>query len=1004
MGACRRFAPMPPSPQDSFRGWLIRSYDRPNMKHRPLPALAAVFSLAASSALALGQVRYVDFSPSPRALRLAGAGSALAIVVEAGDAPGVARAASDLREDVFRVTGVRPEMRAAVGGGDRELIVAGTLGHSPLIDGLAAAGRIDVRDIRGKWEASLTQVVARPWPGVARALVIAGSDRRGTIFGLYDLSEQIGVSPWYWWADVPVTHREQLHVREGRHVRAPPAVKYRGIFLNDEAPALSGWTKEKFGGFNSRFYVHVFELLLRLRANFLWPAMWGNAFNDDDPESPRLADAYGIVVGTSHHEPLMRAHDEWRRYGTGPWNYAANEAVLRDFWTQSVRRTKAYENIQTLGMRGDGDAPMSREADVALLERIVADQRRIIAAELDPDVTRVPQVWALYKEVQEYYEKGMRVPDDVTLLWCDDNWGNIRRLPTAEERARPGGAGVYYHFDYVGGPRSYKWINVTALPKVWEQMHLAVEHGATRLWIVNVGDLKPMELPIQFFLDYAWDPARWPAESLGGYTRQWAAREFGPDQADEIADIVAAYTRFNARRKPEMLEPRTFSLVHHHEAETVAGEWNALARRAEAVQAALPEAARDAYFQLVLHPVKAGAVLNDLYVTAGLNALYARQGRTSTNALAERARALFAEDASLTRAYNELGGGRWRHLMDQTHIGYTYWNQPPRNAMPGVQEVQVPDAAEMGVAIEGSEGSWPGGPAPTLPVLSVFDGKARTVDVFNRGRQPFDFTVETSAPWLEVEPARGTVGPDTRLQVRARWAEVPIGTERATFTVSGAGAKVMVTVPLLDPPTPRPETLDGFMEAGGFIAIEAEHSSARVAPPGREWKLLPGHGRTLSALTPWPVTETAAPGTMRLEYRVNVLQAGPVTVQAVFSPTQKFRPGPGFRYAVSFDDEEPQVVNVHADESPAAWERSVADGVAVLTSKHTLAAPGAHVLKFWALDPGLVLQRLVVDTGGLKPSYLGPPESAYRIRASAMRSGQSPDRRTSVPAPPSGRR
>jgi hypothetical protein len=954
------------------------------MKHRPLTAIGLAFSLAAPSALALGQARYVEFEPTPRALRLAGGGAVLPLVVGADDAPGVARAVGDLREDLFRVTGARPEVREAVGAHDREVVVVGTLGHSRLIDGLAAAGRIDVGAIRGKWEASLTQVVASPWPGVSRALVIAGSDRRGTIFGVYDLSEQIGVSPWYWWADVPVARRGQLFVRAGRHLRPPPVVKYRGIFLNDEAPALSGWTKEKFGGFNSRFYAHVFELLLRLRANFLWPAMWGNAFNDDDPENPKLAHAYGIVIGTSHHEPLMRAHDEWRRYGQGPWNYAANEAVLRDFWTQSVRRTRGLENIQTLGMRGDGDAPMSREADVALLERIVADQRQILARELDPDVTRVPQVWALYKEVQEYYEKGMRVPDDVTLLWCDDNWGNIRRLPTAGERARPGGAGVYYHFDYVGGPRSYKWINVTALPKVWEQMHLAAEYGATRLWIVNVGDLKPMEIPIQFFLDYAWDPARWPAESLGDYLRQWAEREFGPAPAAEIADIVAMYTRFNARRKPEMLEPRTFSLAHYHEAETVAAGWSRLAARAEAVAAALPEAARDAYFQLVLHPVKASAVLNDLYVTAGLNALYARQGRASTNALAERARALFAEDARLSRAYNELGGGRWRHLMDQTHIGYTYWNQPPRNAMPGVQEVQVPEEAEMGVAIEGSEAGWPGGPPPTLPVLSVFDGLPRTVDVFNRGGQAFDFTVETSAPWLEVEPARGTVGEDVRLQVRARWSEVPLGAERATFTVSGpAGAKVTVTVPLLNPATPRPETLDGFVEAGGFVSIEAEHTSARVAPPGRAWKLLPGHGRTLSALTPWPVTETAAPGTMRLEYRLHVHQAGPVTVHAYLSPTQKFQPGPGFRYAVSFDDEEPQLVNVHADASQAAWERSVADGVTVPGSKHTLAAPGVHVLKFWALDPGLVLQKLVIDTGGLRPSYLGPPESAYRLNAPA---------------------
>ncbi len=387
----------------------------------------------------------------------------------------------------------------------------------------------------------------------------------------------------------------------------------------------------------------------------------------------------------------------------------------------------------------------------------------------------MPQVWALYKEVQEYYEKGMRVPDDVTLLWCDDNWGNIRRLPTAEERGRRGGAGVYYHFDYVGGPRSYKWLNTVPIPKVWEQMHLAYRYGATRLWIVNVGDLKPMEVPIQFFLDYAWDPGRWPAESLPDYLRTWAEREFGPAHAAEIAEIVARYTRYNGRRKPEMLEPGTYSLVNYREAERVAADYGNLAREAEALSEKLPAEARDAFFELVLYPVKACAVLNDLYLTAGHNRLYAVQGRTSTNDLAARARELFQEDAGLTREYNQtLAGGKWNHMMDQTHIGYTYWNQPVRNAMPAVQEVQAPEPGEMGVAVEGSEAAWPGGPGqPILPPLSVYLRQPRYLELFNRGRQPFEFSIETSDPWLRVDAAR-----------RGRWsataasASPPIGRER----------------------------------------------------------------------------------------------------------------------------------------------------------------------------------------------------------------------------------
>lgn len=929
----------------------------------------------APGAFARDQPPFLQPAPSRGALRLVSEGRAAPILVDQQDHPGVRRAAGDLQEDVFRVTSVRPTI-ASDETAMPDVVIVGTIGRSPAIDRLVASRRLDVTEIRGRWEASIAQVVARPWPSVERALVIAGSDPRGTIFGLYDVSERIGVSPWYWWADVPVRRSERLFVTPGRWVRREPAVKYRGIFINDEAPALSGWAQEKFGGFNRRFYAHAFELLLRLRANFLWPAMWGNAFADDDPGSPALASEYGIVLGTSHHEPMTRAHVEWERYGKGPWNYATNAEALRAFWTEGIRRVGAFQNLVTLGMRGDGDEPMSREANVALLERIVADQRDILTRELGPGGP--PQVWALYKEVQEYYEKGMRVPDDVTLLWCDDNWGNIRRLPTAEERARPGGAGVYYHFDYVGGPRSYKWINTYPIPKIGEQMHLAWRYGATRLWIVNVGDIKPMELPISFFLEYAWDPEAWPLERLHDYGRVWAERLFGPDHAPAIADLLAGYTRFNGRRKPEMLEPSTYSLVSYREAETVVREYQRLRARAEQLHERMPTEQKAAFFQLVLHPVKASANLHALYMTVGRNRLYAVQGRASTNEAAQLARDLFHQDEELTREYNErLSNGKWNHLMDQTHIGYTYWNQPVRNAMPAIQEIQVPRRAEMGIAVEGSEASWPGGPGqPTLPALSVFDGQARTFEVFNRGRAPLSFEVEPSDPWLEVDARHGVVPLEQTVRVTARWADVPIGTEKGSLTVSGRdGSKVVVQVPILNPASPRPETIDGFVETSGYVSIEAEHYARAVAPKGREWKTIPGYGRTLSGVTPWPVTETTVLDQgMRLEYALHLFHDGPVDVAVHLAPTQKFQPGPGFRFAVSFDDQAPQVLNAHADESQPAWARSVSDGVTVVTSKHTV-GPGAHVLKVWALDPGLVFQKIVVDAGGVKPSYLGPPES-----------------------------
>jgi hypothetical protein len=937
----------------------------------------------AAPAWAIGRPRFVEFKATPGAFVLFNKGVAAPILIDSQDYPGVLRAARDLQTDIERVTKTRPAVLADEKPSAADVVVVGTLGKSRLIDELVRAGKLEASGLGRLWEAGVTQVLERPWPGVERALVIVGSDKRGTIYGVYELSEQIGVSPWHWWADVPPAPRAQLFVRPGVHVQAGPAVKYRGIFINDEAPALTGWAQEKFGGYNSRFYAKVFELLLRLKGNYLWPAMWGSAFGDDDPSNAKLADEYGVVMGTSHHEPMLRAQQEWKRYGRGPWDYAANGEVLRAFWTEGIKRNRSYESIVTLGMRGDGDMPMSEEANVALLERIVSDQRRILAEQQHPDLSSVPQLWALYKEVQEYYERGMRVPDDVTLLWCDDNWGNIRRLPAREEQRRAGGAGVYYHFDYVGGPRSYKWLDTIPITKVWEQMHLAYRHGADRIWIVNVGDIKPLEFPTEFFLTYAWNPEAWPAERLNDYARLWAEREFGPEHAAEIAEVIAKYTKYNGRRKPELLEPGTYSLVNYREAETAVSAYQTLARAAERLYDLMPAEKKDAFFQLVLYPVKACAVVNEMYYTVGRNRVYAVQGRASTNETAERARELFREDERLARYYNEqLAGGKWSHMMDQTHIGYTYWQQPPRNAMPAVQEIQVPEPAEMGVSVEGSEASWPESQrAAALPPLSPFD-RPRYFEIFNRGRTPFAYTVETNEPWLSVSVKRDTLTRDERVWVSADWRQTPKGESRGTITVTGPnGRKVSLAVPVSNPSGPKREEVEGFVEADGYVSIEAEHYTRAVAPAGTRWQLIPDFGRTLSGLTPMPATmpelKPSAEG-MRLEYRVYLFGSGPVSVDAYLAPTLKFLPGAGLRYAVSFDDEMPQVVNVHAYETQAVWERSVKDGVRVVTSKHVLKRPGPHVLKFWVVDPGLVVEKLVVNTGGARPSYLGPPESFRR--------------------------
>jgi hypothetical protein len=935
---------------------------------------------------------YISSDKGAGKFPLSEAGKSAALIASAQDYPGVLLVLKNLQTDIDRVTDAAPSISIDSLPSAEHIVLIGTLGRNPLIDALVREKKLDVEGIAGKWETFLIQTIDHPFPDVSSALVIAGSDKRGTIYGIYDLSANIGVSPWYWWADVPVKKRQNLFVLPGRHSLGEPRVKYRGIFINDEAPALERWAKEKFGGFNSKFYVHVFELLLRLKANFLWPAMWDNSFDTDDTLNPKLADEYGIVMGTSHHEPMMRAWKEWEWAGNkkGSWDYSKNADSLRRYWKEGIRRTKNYECIVTLAMRGDGDEPMSEGANIELLQKIVADQRKILAEVTGRDVTTIPQVWALYKEVQDYYDKGMRVPDDVTLLLCDDNWGNIRRLPKLTDRPRAGGYGIYYHFDYVGGPRSYKWLNTSQISRVWEQMHLAYEYGAKRIWIVNVGDIKPMELPISFFLDYAWNPDRLPAQHLPEYARLWAKQQFGPKYAKDIAEILTKYTEYNARRKPELLSPTTYSLVNYREAETVVADYNELAKEAQRISDALPEEYKDAFYQLVLYPVLACSNLNDLYVTVGKNRLYANQGRAATNNLARKAEELFKQDSLFSYYYNKvMAHGKWNHMMDQTHIGYTSWQQPDYNIMPEVKEITLPDTSEMGVAIEGSAVRWPqdSGRA-VLPEFDPYNRQASYIEVFNRGKIPFAFSARPAKSWISMKPKKGEIEIEKRLLIDVDWQKAPTGNERIPITISGpAGRRVVVFAIINDPEYPKRNTVRGFIESNGYVSIEAEHYSEAVERSPVTWLRIPDLGRTLSAMTPMPVTaRPQSPGgkSPHLEYRIYFFSTGEVAVKSFLSPTLDFHNDGGPRYAVSFDNEPPQIVSVHENDTipdwkyPLWWNQAVSENIIVKTSRHSIRKAGEHVLKFWMVDPGVVLQKLLVETGQVKPSYLGPPESFHR--------------------------
>jgi alpha-N-arabinofuranosidase len=616
--------------------------------------------------------------------------------------------------------------------------------------------------------------------------------------------------------------------------------------------------------------------------------------------------------------------------------------------------------------------------------------------------------------VQDYYDQGMRVQDDVTLLFADDNWGNIRRLPAHGDTPRKGGYGVYYHFDYVGGPRNYKWINTNPIARVWDQMNLSYRSGAKRIWIVNVGDLKPMEFPISFFLDYAWNPDRWPADRLPEYTRRWVAQQFGAEHASEIADVMTTSLKYAGRRKPELLDTATYSLTNYREAERVVADYDSLLVRANRLANEVPPNARDAFYELVLHPIEAAANLNDLYVTIAKNHMYALQGRAMTNELADRARTLFERDAEISRYYNtRLAGGKWDHMMDQTHIGYTYWQEPPRNTMPRVDVVQLPAAADMGVAVVEQNrapfvrGSGRGGPLPPAgvavmgprePMLPPFDAYQRQtyhLDVYDRGQTPFDFTIETGEPWLVASPPHGKVDKEQRVSVSVDWNRAPTGQRRVPITITAStGEHLVVQAVVNNPAAPKPESVVGFVEGNGYVSMEAEHYDHAVASGPIAWLRVPDLGRTGSGMTPTPVTapsQTPAANTPRLEYRVFLFDSGAVKVDAYLSPTLNFSGSKsGLRYAVSFDDQPPQVLNIQADTSTRAWERSVADNIITSISAHTVAASGEHVLKFWMVDPGVVLQKIVIETRPIGTSYLGPPESFHResSAAKATQAGQ----------------
>ncbi|KAF2023272.1 hypothetical protein EK21DRAFT_81310 [Setomelanomma holmii] len=992
-----------------------------------LLSLSAAFASTVSAAEAFRKPT-VAFTAGNGTL-LASRSSPVSIRADAADWPGVLRAAHDLALDFGRVTGTNGSLTTtgtakanssvifnvtgisnnwAVGpsggyptGSSAGAIIVGTIGNSSLIDGMIASGQLDVNAIEGQWESYVSTFVENAGNGTGSAIVIAGSDRRGTIYGIYDVSEQIGVSPWYWFADVSFQSHDSIYALKTTKTQKPPSVKYRGFFINDEAPALTGWANKIYpqspygAPFGAVFYSHVFELMLRLKGNYLWPAMWNGMFNVDDPRNQPLADEYGVVMGTSHTEPMARATQEWNKIAKGTdtsWSWATNNATLYKYFTEGIQRAAPYENVITVGMRGYSDTAASADVRTNVLEATVNAQQEILTNVLG-NASEVPQMWCLYKEVQDYFEAGMKVPDWVTLLWTEDNWQNIRRLPVGDEKKRSGGAGVYYHFDYVGDSRNYKWLDTIQLQKTYEQMKLAKDRDADRIWIVNVGDIKPAEIALSHWFDIAYDMDSYDETSVPEWTTAWAARNFGSEHAEAIAEIVDEYGTLSNMRKFEWVEPSSFSILNYEEADGILARWTSIAKKAQAISDALPAETYPGFYQCVLHRVLAGANFVDLQIAGARNIIYAQMGRNSANKWMQHVIDAMNKDNNLTRIYHTLLNGK---------------QQPMRQSSPDLRYVQVLErslAGDMGVAVEGSNATIPGddawhsngGGSLNLPNITPFTPK-RWIEIASRGTGAFSWNISAD-PFITLSQKAGTIGPndpDVRVYVDVDWTQVADGFgKKSTLNISSStdygtqGGNPQVIVQVNKTSIPSNFSV-GFVESAGQLAFEAEHYTRTSSAGNLSYMTLPKYGRTLSAVKldsglAEGLTSATAPV---LEYDFVTFTPTTATkglnLTLILSPSLNVNPKKPLAYIAQIDDKpevrRQYVIDRPQPDFPVNWGTAVANNAWYNTTNWGAVAAGKHTLKLWLVESNVILQKVVLDLGGVVYSHNGPPES-FRVGA-----------------------
>ena len=975
------------------------------MKHLIL-MLSALVAVSAGHA----QVAVHEKSPETKyAFTLASPRQTAAILYDASDAAVVKRAAELFAADVEAVTGRRPQVTSAAGETGPAVIV-GTVGGSALIRRLSEAGKIDTAPLEGAWERYLIQTVANPLPGIRKALVIAGSDRRGAAYGLFTLSELIGVSPWYWWADVPVKKHAALHVDAPPTYSQTPSVRYRGIFLNDEDWGLTPWASQTFeperGNIGPRTYAKVCELLLRLKANYLAPAMHpvSTSFNQI-PENKLVADTFAIVMGSTHCEPLLlNTASEWDTQTMGPWNYDKNKEGINRVLTQRVRENSPYENVYTLALRGLHDGAMSTtlpmHEKVRMLQQALLDQRQILAENIDRPVETVPQAFTPYKEVLEIYSNGLELPDDVTIVWPDDNYGYMKRLSGVREQRRTGRSGVYYHVSYLGVPHSYLWFSTTPPSLMYEELRKAYDTTADRLWLVNCGDLKGSEMQVSLFLDMAWDIGRFTADNVVSYPARWLAGIFGEAYYDRLEAMTREHLRLAFPRKPEymgwgyhwnrfdhnceQLTDTDFSFTNYDEAPRRLEAYRKLGARAEALLHEIGDEARPAFYQLVYYPLRGAELMNRMTLGGQRNRWYARQGRAATNAVRDEVQRCYDSLQVITRGYNSLLGGKWNHMMSmrQNYDGVSaYFN------LPHLATHDAAGAPRLALQVAGEDVTG----ARAFHALPAFDNYLRRtypVEIYNRGGGTLAWTAHASEPWVVLSKSAGKTADEERITVGIDWEKAPSGNAVPAQIVFRAGEQSeKVLVSLFNPTAPSRAELRGiYVENNGCVSIPAAgchrvRENDRIKITAVEDLGIEGPALQLGDPTA-PLQIFRSRDVPCAEYDFYAFDAGSVDVYTYVLPTFPLHADRDFRigentntdtkYSVQIDDGALATPSSSHVEYSQVWFESVLRNCAVNKSTLHIDKPGRHTLRIRVGDPGIVLQKIVLDFGGMKRSYLGP--------------------------------